>query len=227
MMSRQAHVALDAITSEFEQLYRLLAPVVSGFARVAGHAQPVHEDLIDFRGAISDVIAGDELVGGAGVIVAPGVLADSQYWMEWWWRVPEHDPEALRVSLEPSAPDFFDYTTADWYVTPEHTGARHIAGPYVDYVCTNEYAVTLAQPVRATDRFVGVAALDVRVSGLEKFVLPLLTVLPGSATLVNGAGRVIVSTSPSVWPGQRVSALAGEPATDASVFGWRIFGDAD
>lgn len=227
MSATKATAALNQITAELDDLFEMLGPVASGFARVAGLEQPIHEDLIDFRGAISDVISTAGLIGGAGVIVAPGVLQDAQYWMEWWWAVPDHDPEALRVNLEPRAPDFFDYTTADWYVTPEQTGTRHVAGPYVDYVCTNEYAMTLAQPVRAAGRFVGVAALDVRVSGFERRTLPVLRSLPGSATLVNASGRVIVSTTSAVWPGQRVPAAAGKPLGDPSAFGWQIFGQPD
>jgi hypothetical protein len=222
----EAGAALAQISSMLDGLFDMLAPIASGFSRVAGLDQPVHEDLIDFRGAISDVISGRGPIGGAGVIVAPGVLADTRYWMEWWWAVPDHDPEALRVNLEPTAPDFFDYTTADWYVTPERSGSRHIAGPYVDYVCTNEYAITLAQPVRASGRFVGVAALDVTVAGFEGFVLPLLRTVPRAATLANAAGRVIASTSSSVWPGQRMPESAGDRLCEASQFGWQIFGES-
>lgn len=213
--------ALARISSDLEQLFDLLEPIATGFARIAGLEQPVLEDLIDCRGAISDVISTPGLIGGAGVIVAPGLLTNAEYWMEWWWAVPDRDPEALRANLEPSAPDFFDYTTADWYVTPERTGARHIAGPYVDYVCTNEYAITLAQPIRARGRFVGVAALDVPVTGFEAHVLPALRSLGPDATLVNATGRVIASTSNTMWPGQRLD-ISDEPTIEDSPYGWRI-----
>lgn len=212
--------ALAAITTNLDELFAKLGPVAAGFARVAGLSQPGREDLIDFRGEIADVIATPGLISGAGVIVAPDLLTNAQYWMEWWWAVPDRDPETLRVNLEPSAPDFFDYTTADWYVTPERTGKRHIAGPYVDYVCSNEYAMTFAQPVRAGGKFVGVAALDVTVAGFEALALPALEALGEPATLVNGSGRVITSTSSDVWPGQRLADQ--DAAGEASPFGWRI-----
>jgi hypothetical protein len=160
------------------------------------------------------------------VIVAPGLLTNAEYGMEWWWAVPDREPETLRANLEPSAPDFFDYATADWYAPPESTGARHVAGPYVDYVCTNEYAMTLAQPVRAGGRFVGVAALDVSVGGFETLVLPALQSLDAPATLTNATGRVIASTSEAVWPGQRFPAERATAIGSASPFGWRIHADA-
>lgn len=214
-----ASTALASITRQLDELFAKIGPVASGFARVAGLSQPAREDLIDFRGEIADVIVAPGLISGAGVIVAPGVLTNAPFWMEWWWAVPDRDPETLRVNLEPAAPDFFDYTTADWYVTPERTGKRHIAGPYVDYVCSNEYAMTFAQPVRAGGKFVGVAALDVTVAGFEALALPALESLGEPATLVNGAGRVITSTSPDVWPGQRLEEFE---SSEASPYGWRI-----
>lgn len=226
MNSAQAAAVLGQITTKLENLFAVLEPVASGFERMAALEQPAREDLIDLRGAIADVIARPGLVNGAGVIVAPGLLADAPYWMEWWWATPK-EPEALRLNLEPSAPDFFDYTTAEWYAIPKRTGAKHIAGPYVDYACRNDYALTLARPVRAAGRFVGVAALDITASCLEHWIFPMLTSLAGRTTLVNAAGRVIVSTSAAVWPGQRVSTAAGEPLGEPSVFGWQLLGSAD
>lgn len=224
MISAQADAVLRQITLKLEKLFALLGPVAIGFERMAALKQPGREDLIDLRGAIADVIARPGLVSGTGVIVSPGILTDAPYWMEWWWATPKGDPEALRLNLEPSAPDFFDYTTAEWYLMPEQTGARYIAGPYVDYSCRNDYALTLSQPVRAGGRFVGVAALDINAARLEYWVLPLLASLAGPTTLVNAAGRVIVSTSANVWPGQLASASGGEPLTDPSVFGWHLLG---
>lgn len=225
MNADQARDALAGVTAELDSLFAMLGPVATGFARIAGLNAPASEDLIDLRGAISDVIQTPGLVGGAGVIVAPGLLANAEYWMEWWWAVPDREPETLRANLEPSAPDFFDYATADWYATPESTGARHVAGPYVDYVCTNEYAMTLAQPVRAVGRFVGVAALDVSVSGFETLVLPALRSLESPATLTNATGRVIASTAERVWPGQRIAPAAGSPIGHPSPFGWQLYGE--
>ena len=59
--------------------------------------------------------------------------------------------------------------------TPLRSMSRRVAGPYVDYACTNEYAVTLSMPVPDGDDLLGVAAADVLVSSLETRVLPALT----------------------------------------------------
>jgi hypothetical protein len=223
-----AEGALAQINAEVEKLFAALKPVAAGFGRVAAiSGRIVREDLIDIRGAVSDVLTEHvDFVAGCGVIPVPNLLDDAPYWMEWFWSVPDREPEALRVNLEPLAPDFFDYTTADWFVTPQRTGERHIAGPYVDYVCTNEYATTLAVPVEAHGEFVGIAALDVTVSGWERRLLPALRGIHEPMALTNAAGRVIASTSAELSPGQRLDLRDGAAVMGATAFGWNLVSDA-
>ena len=223
-----AERALAQINAEVEKLFAALKPVAAGFGHVAGiSGRIVREDLIDIRGAVSDVLTEHaDFVAGCGVIPVPHLLEDAPYWMEWFWSVPDREPEALRVNLEPLAPDFFDYTTADWFVTPLRTRHRHIAGPYVDYVCTNEYATTLAVPVEVHGEFVGIAALDVTVSGWERRILPVLRGIPEAMTLTNASGRVIASTSAELSPGQRLDLHDGAAVVGSTAFGWQLVSDA-
>jgi hypothetical protein len=220
--------ALEKISAQVGELFSALRPVADGFARVAGMpGRVVREDLLDVRGAIADVLSGyPDFVAGCGVIPSPGVLDDAPYWMEWFFSVPDREPEALRVNLEPLAPDFFDYTTADWFVTPMRTRERHIAGPYVDYVCTNEYATTLALPVDVRGEFVGIAALDVTISGWERRILPALRGIGEPVTLTNSSGRIIASTSPLRSPGQRIDLADGAAVLGSTAFGWQLLSEA-
>ena len=219
--------ALAQIDDEVAKLFAALKPVAAGFGRVASLAGPiVRDDLLDVRGAISDVLrAHPSFVAGCGVVPAPNLLADAPYWMEWFWSVPDREPEALRVNLEPLAPDFFDYTTADWFVTPQRTRERHIAGPYVDYVCTNEYATTVSLPVEARGEFVGIVALDVTVSGWERRILPALRAIGEAVTLTNAAGRVIASTSALHSPGRRIDTAEDARVIGSTAVGWRLVRD--
>lgn len=229
-----ARDALARIGDEVDALFGALAPLADEFAGIAsasgqlpgpGLRPLTREGLADLRGTIADILATHRgFAAGCGVIPAAGLLEDAQYWMEWWWTSAGREPEPLRVNLEPLAPDFFDYTTADWFVTPEHTLARHIAGPYVDYVCTNEYATTLALPVVVDDAFVGIAALDVTVAAWEERFVPLLRTVPGTATLTNTGGRVIASSSPAVVPGQRLDLADRDAVLGSTAFGWHLVG---
>jgi hypothetical protein len=185
---------------------------------LAAGEPPGRDDLASLRPRIFELLATHRgLVAGAGVITTPDLLRDAPRWLEWWWTTASGTPEALRVNLDPSAPDFYDYTTADWYATPERTRARRVAGPYVDYACTNEYAITLSTPVSSGERVLGMAAADVLVSSLERQVLPVLASIGRPVALASADRRVIASNSPHWAPGLRVTggdAQAAPPGRD-------------
>ena len=200
---------LDDVAVELEQVFAALSQLGEQYARVvaAADGRPRRDDLEALRPTIFALLAGHRgLVTGAGVIVTPEVLADAPRWLEWWYTGARDAPEALRVNLDPEAPDFYDYTTADWYATPEETGQPRMSGPYVDYACTNEYAITMAVPVRTPDgTMLGVAAADVTVASLEKLIVPELIARGRPAALTSADGRVIASNSAAVIPGQRLA----------------------
>jgi hypothetical protein len=104
-------------------------------------------------------------------------------------------PEQLFISLDPASDYFLDYTRQSWFTVPRDTHRRHVNGPYVDYLCTDEYTLTFAKPVHSPRGFAGVVGADVFVRSFEQVVLPALRRLGGRATLVNAQGRVITSTS--------------------------------
>ncbi|BDZ55063.1 hypothetical protein GCM10025870_21360 [Agromyces marinus] len=87
-----------------------------------------------------------------------------------------------------------DYRELDWFRIPMLTGRSHVAGPYVDYLCSDEYTLTAAVPVTDADRFLGVAGLDVMIDTIERRLTPPLRELGEPLLLVNGVNRVLVST---------------------------------
>jgi hypothetical protein len=214
---------LKQITDQFERIFVSLEPLAAAFADLAGAPVKARPDcLLGLRDVIFEVLERhNEFVSGAGAVAAPDTMPESRYWLEWWWTRTSGGPEALRVNLDPAAPDFFDYTSADWYVTPMRNSARHVAGPYVDYACTNEYALTVAVPVTVHDRFAGVAAADVLVSSLERRLLPALQSLSRPAVLLNAGGRVIASSSAEFASGMRVP-IADAPAPTRPPIDWHL-----
>jgi len=161
-------------------------------------------DLDRLRPQVVELLEG--LVIGAGFIAAPRLLADQQFGFEWWTNAPGGAPTQLFISLDPSSEYFLDYTRQSWFTVPRDTGRRHITGPYVDYLCTDEYTLTFTLPVlggpgtaTAAPGFAGVVGADVFVREFEHATLPRLHALAvdqgARAALVNAQGRVIVSTS--------------------------------
>jgi len=136
-------------------------------------------------------------VDGAGVVTAPGLLADAPLWLEWWHRGRRGDAERLEVSFDPDHPARFDYPEAEWFGTPRDRGIAWIAGPFVDHGGTNRHLCTYTVPLYdAQGAFAGVAGADLRVGYLEAVARRALPVVDGCAALVNHDARVIGSHDP-------------------------------
>lgn len=141
------------------------------------------------------------LVTGAGFVATPGVLADAPWHLAWWLReihgLDRGDRGSVRrldAVSDPDSDQFRDYRQLEWWKVPERTGRRHVTGPYVDYLCTDDYTVTVTAPVAHGARMVGVVGIDVHVSRLERAIVPILRDAAGSGTVVNGSGRVVASS---------------------------------
>jgi hypothetical protein len=145
----------------------------------------------------------DGIIPGAGFVAAPQVLTDAPRWLQ-WWQQGRPAPTRLVAELDPGKDRFYDYTQLPWFAVPASTGRRHITGPYVDYVCTDEYALTFTEPLYDDGEFVGVVGADVFVNRFESQELPPLRSLPAAAALVNTQGRVIVSNTARLVTGSLV-----------------------
>ena len=155
-------------------------------------AQLVEED------AKSLVTETDFLVYGAG-FCASDVLVDSGNPLAWWQG---HDLRLLASSTFGPGQAEIDLSRLEWYRVPRSTLKPHIAGPFVDYLCSNEVTVTLTVPVIIDDQFAGVACADLLVTSLEKILEPQLDLPPHSA-LLNAQGRIVLSSNFDGEPGDR------------------------
>ncbi|TKV28809.1 hypothetical protein FDK12_03810 [Arthrobacter sp. NamB2] len=150
-------------------------------------------------------------VVGAGFVAAEHAIADAVWHMAWW------QGEAMeRLVLPAVASASAAYTRREWFTRPMDTGYAHVTGPYVDFLCTDEYTMTMTVPVLAGGRRVGVAGADVFVESLEPLLLPALRKLHPAAALVNHAGRVIVSAEVQVAAGTLLAPGAVPRTSDIS-----------
>lgn len=142
---------------------------------------------------------------GGGFVVAPDALSDRRLYLA-WWQGPGRD--FLGDAEVPGTGESLDYTRQPWFRIPQRTGALNLAGPYVDFVCADEYVMTTTLPVYAGGRMVGVAGADTSVETLEKMLLPGLREI--GATLVNSHGRVVVSADRHLATGDAMRAVLDE-----------------
>ena len=154
-------------------------------------------------------LAADGLITGSGFVAAPGLLSDAQ-WHLAWWLGGMAGIRRLATIDDPSNEQFRDYTTLEWWRFPARTGARHLTGPYVDYVCTDDYTVTITTPVVVGAQLLGVVGMDVLVDRLERELLPLLRASGLPIAIVNASGRIVTATDSRREPGSmlRLDGLA-------------------
>ncbi|MEV0614155.1 cache domain-containing protein [Nonomuraea sp. NPDC050404] len=210
--TRQAADRAAARISEIvEGVFALLDDVRDRTAALAGtRRRPAKADLAALRPALFAHLGG--LVAGIGFIAAPGLLVDAPWYLEWWQDDPSGRPVQLLRDLDPAGSAFYDYTHWEWYAGPCEGAERTICGPYVDYLCTDEYSLTLSVPVTAGGVFAGVAAADVFVRRFEGAVVPVLREVPAPAFVISAAGRVVASST-AKWIGGSV--FRGEDGFEA------------
>ena len=151
-------------------------------------------------------------VFGAGFIAAIDLLSDAQSHLAWWQG---EDRRKLVLASQSVNKEHIDYSELEWYRVPMSTRLPHVAGPYVDYLCSDEYTITIAVPVISESAALGVAGLDLLVAEVERELTPRFAALGQQVTLTNGVGRVVVSTDPRCATGDSVrgSRLADLPRT--------------
>ena len=133
------------------------------------------------------------LVQGAGLVLEHRVLADADWWLEWFAVGSDGRPQRLSVQTDPGGVSSYEYEHLPWFAVPRETGRRHLTGPYVDYLCTEDYTLTFTEPVLVDGAFLGVAGADVSVAELERRLLPTLRSTEERVAVVNTHGRILAS----------------------------------
>lgn len=142
---------------------------------------------------------------GAGFCASEAIVSEGNP-LAWWQGA---DRSLLATSTFGPGQAAIDLVRLEWYRVPERTGERHVAGPFVDYLCSNEITLTSALPVHVDGEFLGVACADVLVHSLEGAMLSDLRVAE-NVTLVNAGGRVVISTDPDYETGDRYSGIGAD-----------------
>jgi hypothetical protein len=148
-----------------------------------------NRDLAELRPHVIAALGG--LISGAGVITAGRPQE-----VEWWMGADPAQRTQLVLDLDPASDSFVDLGRQPWFAVPRDTGRRHVTGPYVDYVCAEQYALTFTVPIVDGDgRFAGIAGADVFVADFERAVRPALRAVGSPAAVVNTHGRVVAGTT--------------------------------
>jgi hypothetical protein len=133
------------------------------------------------------------LVDGAGVAVAPGLLADAETWLQ-WWRYRSDRLEFTPHSLNPTSVNFYDYTDMTWFRGTVESKGPQLTGPYVDFGGTDLKIVTASLPVDSHGR-ISVVGVDLSMTELELLFLRSLGRQESDVVLVTDSGKVVASNT--------------------------------
>ncbi|MBO3277663.1 methyl-accepting chemotaxis protein [Pseudomonas schmalbachii] len=98
---------------------------------------------------------------------------------------------AFTMRPQSPMPDGYDPRTRPWYKDALAAGGTTLTEPYVD-AATQQLIITLATPVRAADRPLGVAGGDLSLEALVQTINSLDFGGMGYAFLVSGDGKILV-----------------------------------
>lgn len=202
-LTTRLRATADAVDAAVSPVFDVLRELSDALLEAHETSSPFGVDSLGtVRSIAQRTVAGNAgWIAGTGYVSAVGALADMPRWLEWWLASPT-GPQPLRVDLDPRLPDFYDYSDDEWYVLPRDSGTTSVAGPYMDVRGADEYTVTVSAPVVSRGLFLGVAAADLYLAGLERRLSPTLHDLGEPAVLANTAGRVITTTDWRLLPGE-------------------------
>ena len=198
-MSPTTHVPVDvveAVTDLFEGLFADIEQVRIALEHRLRHGPVDAAAALAAVGPPARALLDHGLALGAGYVAGRDALTDRTLYLAWWQG---EEQQLLGEADSPASGDPFDYTRREWFRVPSESGRRHITGPYVDYVCTDEYVVTSTVPLVVDGIGYGVVGADVLAETLEDRLLP--AVHRSGVTLVGEHGRVIVSSDHRRAPG--------------------------
>ena len=194
----QSAAELDETIAGIE--YRLAAWAAETGAALAALSGRVTGTAVDklIRPVVEDLVQRpDGYAAGAGFIANAGLLGPERSYIA-WWQGPDLEPVDALANFSPNS--ISRYVKAEWFRIPVETGRAHVTGPYVDFLCTDEYVLTFTHPVftRPDGPVAGIVGIDVTVQRLERGAMPALRRIGDRATLANADGRAVVSAAADI-----------------------------
>lgn len=189
----------ERISAYFTTVFEEISILQERLTAVVARTDVTAADVTDVALPLTEAMLARHPLYGGGFVAAPGFLADHHLYLAWWQG---DDQQLLAKRAAPGSGDLFDYSRMEWYRTPVSTGRGHITGPFVDYVCSDEYILTATAPVMVGDAPAGVVGADTLLETFESLMLPAVSA--ADAILVNHYRRVVISADPRIPAGRLI-----------------------
>lgn len=199
MVERDVSAVIGALSAIFDGVFAQAESVRRQLAACFEHTggDPLsRRDIASIEPHLeAELRKGGGLLRGIGVVLAPGLLMDARLWIDWWVIGEDDVVGPTHFDFDPDSLDYYDYTHAEWFLSPQQGTTRCLVGPYVDFSGLNDYIVTATIPVRIGADFVGVSGADLRVDEIERRLYAANRGSGGDLLLANSSDRVVASTS--------------------------------
>jgi hypothetical protein len=168
------------------------------------------------------VLVSTDRFAGAGIVsIHPTVTTRARSLM--WWVARRINGQCEPVPLDADLTELGTYQSGleeiEWYRVPAATRRRHMTGPFVDYMCTDQFAFTFTAPLEISGEFYGVAGIDMTVRSLESRIESILEELSEDAILLANHDLVAISLDPRFATGSRLKPVDLKASTITEVPG--------
>jgi hypothetical protein len=210
--------AVRSVCDEARAVTRALEEAASDSIRL-GAAGAV-EAVLEVERTMQLELSRRPLVFGGGFVAEPERFGGEL--MAWWQAI---GAERMIRRLDPGATGngyVRSYVDIEWFRVPRETGAPHMTGPYIDYLCTDEATLTFTAPFAIDGEFQGVLGADITLDLFERGVGDALEATPRALVLTH-EHRVVASADPDVLVQRRLSPLARDEYALTPVPGTALF----
>ncbi len=210
----------------FESIDTVATTFFATFDRADG--EPTRTDLSLIDNVVRKELDRQPMAEGLGVALAPGVLEGRERHVEWLHRAGDKTTP-LRVNLDITSVNLYEYLEMDWYTLARDRNARCVYGPFLDFTGADYYVTTMTFPLYRDGTFYGIAGADIRMSALERSLMTIIGRCTLDAVLLNPEGAVIAANTSRWVLGSRLRTqpAVGKPAenTDGTFTGKYIAAD--
>jgi methyl-accepting chemotaxis protein len=203
--SAQAATALTRIAEALHEVIQVPVEHAGRMLALADEVAAAGRGLcLSDLDALDDIMATNvrrlgKTVCGVTVTLQPRSTRDAELVMHWW----VNDRSGVRrhqAQLDRRSPDFYDYTTAEWFIVPRRRGEIWCSDPYFDEGGADQDIVTVSVPFAG--RVEGVATADLSLEQIQRLVAGPLRSAGDGALLVGEAGTVVaVAGAPGIEAG--------------------------
>ena len=216
------------VAAHIEPIYAPIEALGDKVIKTRRARERLREDnLSPVAAMVRATLSQEPLFAGFGFVADSGVVDDEPTFML-WWQVRGSGASRLRLNLDPSSPDRYDYQTMPWFTAARSERRRVVHGPYVDYSGSELFTLTVTAPTLDGDDFLGVTGADLNFLELERRLVGVLRRAGSDACVVNDERRVI-ATNTARWvvssrlPEPLVTGADGvEVAPVAGGYGWSV-----